>query len=173
MKWVRSSFVDDDGIGSFVVGCIFGGSTPARGIDGNPNNDGATVELFTLEGIDGFLLFGLITNVDEAVTLALSVLTPTPSDDASRNNFEAGVGEESGQSVVFKVEAKVGNKEDSLGWLSNGVFTDGAGTTEPGPAGSGPAGSILCTIGFWSISIRGGGLSLSRLGLVATLRVMR
>ena len=166
------SCVDDDGIGGLVVGCIFGGITPARGVDGNPNNDGATVELFALEGIDGFLLFGLIANVDEAVTLALSELTPTPSNDASRNNFEAGIGEESGQSIVFKVEAKVGNKEDGLGWLSNGVFTNGAGTTRPEPAVS-RLGSIFCTISFGGIGFRSGGLPFSRLGLVAALRTVK
>ena len=170
---VHLSCVDDDGIGSLVVGCIFGGIgiAPSRGVDGNPNNDGATVELFALEGIDGLLLLGLITNVDEAVTLAPSGITPTPSNDASRNNFEPGIGEESGQSIVFKVEAKVGNKEDSLGWLSNGVFTNRAGTTSPGLAVF-RLGSIFCTISFGSIGFGSGSLPFSRLGLVAALRVV-
>jgi len=138
-----------------------------RSIDGNLDGDGTTTDLLALESVDGLLLFSLVTNVDEAVSLALSGLTPPPSNNASSDDFEAGVGEESSEAGIVDVEAEVGNEENGLGGFPNRILTGGTrGTRGPGFALP-RLGSILCgRISFGSVCGRSGGLSFGRPGLV-------
>lgn len=153
-----------------VVGGIFLSTVVfARIVDGDLDRDGTTTDIFALEGVDGLLLFSLVTNVDEAVTLALSGLPP-PSDDASRVDVEASIGEESGEAGVVDVEAEVGDEENGRGRFADGIFTDGTRRTSPGLTLG--FGSILCRrISCGSVGSRSRGLSVARLGLVAALNV--
>jgi len=158
---------DDDSIRGVALGGIPLGSTAfMRSIDGDLDGDGTTTDLLALEGVDGLLLFSLIANVDETVALALSGLTPPPSDDASRVDVKTRVSEESGEAGVVDVEAEVGNKENSLGRFANRVLTGGTrGTRGPGLALPGPGSALCGGIGCGSVC-ESGGLSFSRLGLV-------
>lgn len=164
------SCFDDDGFGGVIVDCIFGRAIFMVSIDGDLDGDGAATDLLALEGIDGLLLFGLVANVNKAVTLAPSGLPP-PSNDASGNDLEASISEKSGQPVVVDVEAEVCNEEHILGWLTDGILTSGTrGTMEPRPATELRfVGRIFCTVGFGSVRGRSGGLSIGRLGPVAAL----
>ena len=143
-----------------------------RSIDGDLDGDGTTTDLLALEGFDGFLLFILVTDVDEAVSLALSGLTPPPTNNASRDDFETGISEESGETGIVDVEAEVGNEENGLGGFADRILTNGArGTGGPGLALP-RLGSILCgRISCGSVCRRSGGLSFGRPGLVTALRI--
>jgi hypothetical protein len=154
-----------------VVGGIFLSTVVfTRIVDGDLDRDGTTTDVLALEGVNGLLLFSLVTNVDETVTLAFSGLPP-PSDDASRVDVEAGIGEESGEAGVVDVEAEVGDEENGRGRFADGIFTDGTRRTSPRLALPG-FGSVLCgRISCGSVGSRSGGLSVARLGLVAALNI--
>ena len=123
-----------------------------RGIDGDLDSDGTATDFFALEGVDGLLLFGFVTDVDKAVTLAPSGGTPPLSNDASGNNIEASIGKESSKSGVVNAETEVGDKENILGGFADGIFTGGTrGAASPGPAVPG-LGRIFCAISCGSIS---------------------
>jgi hypothetical protein len=164
------SCFDNNSFGGVVLDCILGRAIFMVSIDGDLDSDGATTDFLALEGVDGLLLFFLVTNVDKAVTLAPSGLPP-PSNNASGDDLQASISEKSGQPVVVDVEAKVCNEEHILGWLTDGILTSGTrGTMEPRPATEPRfVGRIFCTIGFRSVSGRSGGLSFGRLGPVAAL----
>jgi hypothetical protein len=142
------------------------------GIDGDLDGDGTTTDLLALESVDGLLLFSLVINFNEAVSLAPSGFAPPPSNDASSNDLESGVGEESGKAGVVDVEAEVGNEENGLGGFTDRILTGGARMTRsPGLALPRP-GSILCGCISWgSICSRSGGLSFTRPGPVTALRM--
>ena len=141
-------------------------------IDGDLDGDGTTTELLALESVDSLLLFGLIANINKAVTLALSGFTPPPSNDASGDDFDTRVSKEGRKSIVVDVEAEIGDKEDVLGWFANGVLAGGTrGALRSGFAVLGlVSGGIFCTISFGSVCSRGRGLSFCRFGLVTALR---
>ena len=164
---------DDNSIGNLAVGVILL-NIPGfvRGIDGDFDGDGTTTDLFTLEGVDGLLLFGLVTNVDKTIPLAPPGLTPPGSDDASGVDIETCISEECGEAGVVDVEAEVGNEENGLGWFADRVLTGGTrGTRSPGFAllvfGSILRGRISCR----GICGGSGGLSFARLGLVTALKI--
>lgn len=145
-----------------------------RSIDGDLDSDGTATDFLALESVDGLLLFGLVANVDKAITLAPSGVTPPLSNDAGRNDLEAGISEESSKPVVVDVEAEVGNEENRLGRLANRILAGGAmEATSSGPAVPGPVGRIFCTISCGSVSCRSGGLCFDRFGLVTALRMRR
>jgi hypothetical protein len=117
-------------------------------------------------------LFGLVANVDKAITLAPSGITPPLSDDTSGNDVEACISKESSKSFVVDVKAEVGDKENGFGGFADGILTSGTkGATSPGPAVP-SLGRIFCTISCGSISCRSKGLSFGRPGLVLAL-IMR
>jgi len=163
-------FGDDNIIGSLVVGGILLSSAVCtRSIDGDLDGDGTTANLLALESVDGLLLFGLVANVDEAVSLALSGLTPPPSNNASRANLETGISKESSEAGVVDVKAEVGNEENGLGGFADRILTGGTrGTRGPRLALLG-LGSILC--GRISCGSICGGLSFAKLGLVTALKM--
>lgn len=167
------SCFDDNSFGGVVLDCIFGRAIFMVSIDGDLDGDGAATDLLALEGVDGLLLFGLVANVNKAVTLAPSGLPP-PSNDASGNDLEASISEKSGQPVVVDVEAEVRNEEHILGWFTDGILTSGTrGTGEPRPATELRfVGRIFCTVGFGSVRGRSGGLSIGRLGPVAAIGLL-
>ena len=141
-------------------------------IDGDLDGDGTTTDLFALESVDGLLLFSLVTNVDEAVSLAPSGFAPPPSNDASRIDLDTGIGEESGEGVVIDVEAEVGNEENALGGFADRILTGRArGTRGPGPALPWPGSILYGPIGWGSVCSRSGGLSVSKPGPVTALRM--
>ena len=155
-----------------VGGILLGGTVFATSIDGDLDCDCTTTDLFALESFDGLLLFSLVTNVDEAISLALSGFAPPPSNDASRIDFEAGIGEESGKAGVVDVETEVGNEENGLGGFADGVLTGGARRAEsPGPAVSRPVSTFCGRISWRGVCSRSGGLSFSRPGPVTALKV--
>lgn len=102
------------------------------GVDGNLDGNGPTSELLAVQGGDGLLLVRLGANINEAIALALPGLTPAPAHDASVNNFDSGVSEESCKSSVINSEAEVGDEEHVLGRLASGILasrTSGAGSS--------------------------------------------
>jgi hypothetical protein len=165
------SCVNDDSLGSLAVGSILGSTVFMGRIDGDLDSDGATTDFLALEGVDGLLLFGLVTNVHEAVTLALSGPTPPPSDNASGDDLETSVSKESSKAVVVDIETKIGDKENGLGWFADGVLTGGT----RGTMGSGSAlsrlgvGRIFCAISRGGIAISRGDLSFCGPDLVTAL----
>jgi len=183
VEWGNSlgSSGDDDSIKDLVVRSIILNAinsvvftftfTFTRSIDGDFDGDGATTDLLALESVDGLLLFIFVTNVDKAISFALSRLAPPPSNDTSRVDIEAGIGEESGEAGVIDIEAEVGNKENGLGGFADRVLTGGTvGTRSPGFALPG-LGSILCgPISYGGLCGGSEGLSFARPGLVTALR---
>ena len=152
---------DDSSFGSRAVGGILLSSIVfMRGVDGDLDGDGTTTDLLALESVDSFLLFSLITNINETISLASSGFSPPPSDDASVIDPEARISEESSEAGVVDVEAKVGDEENGLGRFANWILTGGTrGTRGPGFALPGPGNAL-------SGRIRGvcggGGLSFAR-----------
>jgi len=165
-------FGDDDSIGSLAVGSILlNNGVFMRSIDGDLDGDGTTTDLLALESVDGLLLFILVTNVDETIPLAFSGLAPPPSDDASVGDVDARLGEESGETRVVDVEAKVGNEENGFGGFAHWVLTGGTGETgSPEFALPGFGNTICGRVGCGIIWARSGGLSFARPGLVTALK---
>lgn len=96
------------------------------GVHGNLHRDWSSTNLLALKQFDGLGLAGLVANIDEAVTLALARLAPTAANDTRGIDGDASVSEDSSKLLVANGEAKVGNKEHSLGWLSSGLLACGA-----------------------------------------------
>jgi len=170
VKWGNNlGCSDDNGIGGVVIGGIFLNSAVfTRSIDGDLDGDGTTTDLLALESVDGLLLFSLVANVDEAVSLALSGLTPPPSNNASRANIETSVSKESSEAGVVDVEAEVGNEENGLGGFADRILTGGTRETRSPRFALLGLGSILCgRIGRGSVC---GGLSFAKLGPVMALK---
>jgi len=158
--------------GLAVGGILLSSGVFMTSIDGDLDGDGTTTDLLALESVDGLLLFSLVTNVDEAVSLAPSGFAPPPSNGASRIDLDTGISEESGKAGVVDIEAKVGNEENALGGFADRILTGGARRTRsPGLALPRPGG-ILCECINWGIICsRSDGLSFTRLGLVMALRM--
>jgi len=164
----------DNGIGDLGVGRILLCSAAfMTSIDGDLDGNSTSTDLLALESVDGLLLFILVTNVNEAVSLAPPGLAPPLSNNAGRNDLETGISEESGKAVVVDVEAEVGNEENCLGGFADGILTGRAGgTRSPRPALPG-LGSILCGRVSWrSVCGRSGGLSFARPGPVAAVGLL-
>lgn len=141
-------------------------------IDGNLDGDSTTTDLFALESVDGLLLFSLVTNVNEAISLAPSRLAPSLSNNAGRIDIETRISEESGKAGVVDVEAEVGNEENCLGGFADRILTGRAGGTRSPGLALPWLGSILCgRISWGSICSRNGGVSFARLGLVSALKM--
>ena len=164
---------DDNSIRNIVIGVIPLNSPALVGsIDGDLDGDSTTTDLLALESVDGILLFSLVTNIDETVPLAPSGLTPPGSDDTSRVDLDTRISEESGETSIVDVEAKVGNEENCLGRFTDRVLTSGT----RGTGGSGFAflrlGSILCgRISCGTVCGRSSVLSFARPGLVTALKI--
>ena len=144
-------------------------------IDGDFDGDGTTTDFLALESVDGLLLFSLVTNVDEAVSLALSGFAPPPSDDASRVDPETGIGEQSGKAGIIDVEAEVCNEENALGGFADRILTGRTrctGRTMSSELAVPGLGSILCErISCGGVCCRSVGLSFARLGPRTALRM--
>lgn len=140
-------------------------------IDCDLDGDGAATDLLALESVDGLLLFILITNVNEAVTLAPSEPAPPLSNNTGRVDLEASISEEGGKAGVVDVEAEVGNEENALGGFADRILAGRAGgTRKPGLALLWLWGILCGRIRWGGVCDRSGGLSFARLGLVAALR---
>lgn len=83
-------------------------------VDGNLNGDRTSAHFLALESLDGLLLFFLVTNVDEAVTLAPPGLAPASADNPSRVDANASIGEQSCQTSIVEIESEVGDEEYRL-----------------------------------------------------------
>jgi hypothetical protein len=175
--------VGELGLMGYDLSCIFNGSLGSpvvslpgspivtTSIDGDLDSDGTTANFLALEGVDGLLLFFLVTNVDKAVSLAPSGPTPPYSNDASGNDVETRIGEESSETIIVDVKAEVGDKENGLGGFADRILADGTRGTmmEPGPAMPRP-GRIFCrriSRGSVSIGSRSGRLSFGGLEFAA------
>ena len=75
------------------------------GLDGDLDGDGTATDLFALEKLNSLRLLSLVTDIDEAVSLALARVTPTAADDASRVDSNARFCEQRGQAGVVNGEA--------------------------------------------------------------------
>jgi hypothetical protein len=118
------------------------------GIDSNFDSDVPATNILIIEGRDGFFLFLLAANIDEAVALALSGLAPTPAHDASGHYIDASLGEEGGEGSIVSVEPEVSNKEHRLGGFAQGIFTFCArNSRSSGPFGPDPLGRITFRCG--------------------------
>jgi hypothetical protein len=138
-----------------------------RGINGDLDCNLPSTDVFTLKGCDGLLLFSLRADVDEAITLAFPGLSPSPANNASRDDADTGFREESRKTSIINVETEVGNKEHGLGRFADGVFASRASGT--GSLGLASARSLL--LGCVTLSDRGssGFLAFSfSLGLTLT-----
>jgi len=141
-------------------------------VDRDLDSDGATTDLLALESVDGLLLFTLVANVDETVSLAPSGFAPPPSNDASRIDVEAGISEESGKAGIVDVEAEIGNEENGLGGFADRILTGRAGgARSPEPALPWPGGILCGRISWGSVCSRSGGLSFTRPGPVTVTAV--
>jgi hypothetical protein len=102
-------------------------------IDCYLDGDRSSTDVLALESGNGLRLFILIADIDETVALALAGATVLPADNTSRNDVDAGFGEESSESGIIDVETEVGNKEHRLGGFASGFFACSATGTESVP----------------------------------------
>lgn len=170
-----NSIIRDLAVGSIRLNsAVFMTSTVfMTSVDGDLDGDGTTTDLLALESVDGLLLFSLVTDVNEAVSLAPSRLAPPLSNDAGRIDIETRISEESGKAVVVDVEAEVGNEENCLGGFADRILTGRAGETRSPGLALPWLGSILCGRIIWgSVCGRSGGLSFAKLGLVAAVGLL-
>lgn len=121
----------DGNLRSALIGNCLLLSFLSPGIDGDLDSDGPPAKFLTLESLDRLLLFGLITNIDKTVALALTAIQP--ANDASGDNLDAGLGEQVGECGVVDVEAKIGNEKNRLGGLAGGLVTPSTARESPPP----------------------------------------
>lgn len=132
-------------------------------IDGYLDGDSTTTDLLALESVDGLLLFSLVTNVDEAISLAPSGFAPPPSNNTSSVDLETCISEESSKAGIIDVEAEVCNEENGLGGFADRILTGGARRTRSPGSALPRSGSILCgCINRGSICSGSDGLSFTR-----------
>lgn len=121
----------DSGSGGRDGGSLGGGDVRLRltglllvlgSVDGNFDGNLATADILALKSLDGLVLLGFITDINETVSLAATGLSPTTANNASRGDGDTGLGKELGETGILNVEAKVGDEEDGLGGFANGVF---------------------------------------------------
>lgn len=94
-------------------------------IDSDLNSDGPSANILAIEGSNCFVLLLFTSNVNESVTLAPPGLSPATTNNTSGVDMNAGISEESCEAGIFNGETQVGDEEDRLGELSNGIFTSG------------------------------------------------
>ena len=73
-------------------------------VDGDFDLDCAAIDFLVLQLSQSLLLFFLILELNEAVTLALPRVTPAPPDDVSRVDLEASIGEDRSETSVVQIE---------------------------------------------------------------------
>jgi len=163
----------DNSIGGRAVdGIPLDNAVFTTSIDGYLDGDSTTTDLLALESVDSLLLLSLVTNVDEAVSLAPSGFAPPPSNNASSIDLETGISEESGKAGIVDVEAEVGNEENGLGGFADRILTGGARRARsPGPALPRPGSILRGCINRGGVCSRSGGLSFTRPGPVTALRI--
>lgn len=171
VKWGIDLGSSDNGIrGLAVGGILLSGAVLTTSIDGDLDGDGTTTDLLALKSVDGLLLFSFVTNIDEAISPALSGLPP-PLNDASRVDFDTCISEESGKAGVIDVEAEVGDEENGLGGFADRILTGGARRAKsPGLALPWLWNILSGRISCGSVCSRSCGLSFTKLGLVTALR---
>ena len=96
------------------------------GVHRDLDRDGSATDLLAIESSDSLLLLFLVTDVDEAVALALARLAPAASDDAGRVHGDISIRKELGEAGIVNVEPEVRYEEDALGRLSGGILTSRA-----------------------------------------------
>jgi hypothetical protein len=121
-------------------------------IDGDLDSDFPSSNFFALKELEGLLLLLLGADIDEAIALGATRLTPSTTNDAGRGDGNSGGSEEFGEGGVIDSEAEIGNEEHSLGRFTFRGFTDGTN----GFGGFGFRGLDLLGLGL-SKSGRGGG----------------
>lgn len=129
---------NDGGLGALVLdlslasgfGLSFGLSLSLRllllGVHSDLDGDGPSTDLLALERLDSLGLSRLVANVDEAVALALTGLSPAAADDAGGVDSDARLGEDGGELLIADSEAEVRNEEHGLGGLASRLLTGSA-----------------------------------------------
>jgi hypothetical protein len=97
-----------------------------KSVDGDLDSNGTTANIPSVEGVDRRLLVFLGADVDETVSLAPPGI-PAATDNASRNDVDAGFGEQSFKAIIVDVEAKIGDEEGVLGGFACRVLASGTG----------------------------------------------
>lgn len=140
-----------DGLGlGFGLSFAFSSFLLMWGVDCDLDSNCSAANILALESSNSLVLLFLAADVNEAVALALSGLSPSPADNAGRNDVDSSVSEESAETSIVNVEAEVRDEQHGLGGLACWVFTGGAGCT--GCFGLADAGGLLGCVGSCSLS---------------------
>jgi len=94
-------------------------------IDSDLDSDLSPSDFLALKELESPLLLFLGTDIDEAIAFGATRLTPSTTNDTSRDDGNSGGSEEFGEGSVIDGEAEIGHEEHGLGRFALGGFTDG------------------------------------------------
>ena len=95
-------------------------------VDGDLDSDGPATDLLSIEQLDRLELLLLGADVDEAKAFRFSGLSPATTNNASRVDFDAGIGEDGAELLVGDGKSEVGDEQVGLGGLASRLLASGA-----------------------------------------------